>query len=383
MPIDEQKLRQQQETEVNLLRNLLHVKKSAQPGVGKTVHASDHYIEFLQNKLNQTLNIKITNEEEKYVYLISKLKDFKFVENILDEILSELKTALLSTDFNEFYNLRLARLISFLCKSNQKSDFLKCLIYDLIATKNSTIPNKFHEIIILFIRIWSEPFVWPLNLTLLSNSLIELDFEMAPVKNPVLCVIIFIVKTFIASKKTAEKSDPSDYFLHIVETLCNWVTNYNDANELINYFSENLTLESNLVQEDELFLLNDQELKLTQCFFEYLNAMKLICAYQGWKWTSECFLNNYLKHQLKETLKKSECNLTETEEKKKSSFLAAFYLLAQGHLIGALCSKEDSTVLETIRAYGLLLQDSKSGNLRTVQFSIFTFLISNIEIKNV
>jgi hypothetical protein len=40
------------------------------------IASSDSYLAFKQNKLHQSLTIRITNEEEKYVHLVKKLNEF-------------------------------------------------------------------------------------------------------------------------------------------------------------------------------------------------------------------------------------------------------------------------------------------------------------------
>lgn len=62
--MDEQKLKQQDESEIKLYNNFKFYKKSNSANTN-----------YLQSKLDSVLVIKITKEEEKYQYLIDKIKE--------------------------------------------------------------------------------------------------------------------------------------------------------------------------------------------------------------------------------------------------------------------------------------------------------------------
>ena len=99
---------------------------------------------------------------------------------------------MLSSDFNDAYNYRLARLICFICREHKNYEFINGLILDLISLKNSALSDYFQEIVLLFIRIWSEVLNYP------SPSLIFLREARSSSNqrkhNPILCMIVDIVR---------------------------------------------------------------------------------------------------------------------------------------------------------------------------------------------
>lgn len=148
IPIVEKKLLQQDLNELNLFKDLHTLFVIREKG-GYTSHM---HLAYKQNKVDKHLQVNITNEEEKYVYMMQKLSNSTMLEGVLNLVLSHLKTMLLSGDFTDFYNYRIARLICFICHQTEKFEYLRCLVYDLIAVKNVVMPLTFHKIIILFAR---------------------------------------------------------------------------------------------------------------------------------------------------------------------------------------------------------------------------------------
>jgi hypothetical protein len=209
LQLDQARLRQQEETELGLFKNVHFARNTnkQQSAVNSNSQfaskfgkqsstSSESYMNYLQNKLDEGLAIKSTNEEEKYVYLLKRMSEFLNTDLLLNEFLNCLKVMLLCGDFNDWYQMRMARMICFVCKATLNQAFLRCFIYDMLMLHFSTATLKFgsfHSLIVLFVRIWPELLNWP------SNALFnEADsFEATIKKNPVLCVVIFIVKKAI------------------------------------------------------------------------------------------------------------------------------------------------------------------------------------------
>ncbi len=76
VPIDAARLRKQDETGHQLLRHVNHQMKMPNS------QTNPSYLNYLQNNLNQELILKITIEEEKYVYLIKKFREHRSFVNI-------------------------------------------------------------------------------------------------------------------------------------------------------------------------------------------------------------------------------------------------------------------------------------------------------------
>ena len=127
--MDPIKLKQADEAELLLFKQVQGLKNNVKhqaiqqantsPGLlnfsnkfGNRANTSESYLNFMQNKLDTGLNIKITNEEDKYVYLIKKLREYAKFENVVEEFLNCLKIMLLSNDLNDFYSFKI-RLVVF------------------------------------------------------------------------------------------------------------------------------------------------------------------------------------------------------------------------------------------------------------------------------
>lgn len=148
IPLDESKSLRQDLYELNLFKDL-HTLFELK---NKTTHTSQMHLAYKQNKLDNCLNLKISNEEDKYVYLVKQLYSYQPFDSLLDDFLMRLKTMLFSVDFTDHYNYRISRMICILCKETENFEYLRCLIYDLIAVKNRVMPETFHNIILVFAR---------------------------------------------------------------------------------------------------------------------------------------------------------------------------------------------------------------------------------------
>lgn len=71
---------------------------------------------------------------------------------------------------------------------------MKCFILDLITAHDFTMPLLFQNLILLFARIWPESLTWPCSTDQTQSNYIEEDFDTAMKKNPILSIIIYIVK---------------------------------------------------------------------------------------------------------------------------------------------------------------------------------------------
>ncbi len=190
----------------------MHEKKSAADSTSQLARmlgnfgstSSDSYLNYMQNKLDEGLAIKSTNEEEKYVYLLKRMSEFLDTEQLLNECLNGLKIMLLCGDFNEWFQMRMARMICFVCRATMNHAFMRCFVYDLLML-NFTVSNLIFDVVtlvVLFVRIWPELLNWP-SYTLFNETD---SFETTIKKNPVLCVVLFIVKNAIYESKARERT---------------------------------------------------------------------------------------------------------------------------------------------------------------------------------
>ncbi len=152
IPVEEARTIQQDNYELNLFKDLNTLFMLKEKGG----HTSHMHMSYKQNKVDKCLNVTPSMEEEKYVYLIKKLMEISQSDSQLKqtmfEFVSHLKVMMFSGDFIDHYNYRIARMICFMCKSTENFEYLRCLVWDLIAAKNEFMPLNFHKIIILFAR---------------------------------------------------------------------------------------------------------------------------------------------------------------------------------------------------------------------------------------
>ena len=117
-------------------------------------------------------------------------------------------------------------MICFICKATKNHQFLKSLIYDMLIINftSMSIRYPFQSFVILFVRIWPEFLNWPSYSFDVSCSFDEVDsFEVAIKKNPILCVIIFIVKRAITESKQDKKDELSQKSYDSIISYFNYV----------------------------------------------------------------------------------------------------------------------------------------------------------------
>jgi hypothetical protein len=135
------------------------------------------------------------------------------------------------------------RMICFVCKTTKNHKFLRCLIYDLVYLSHTRPQNKydFEAFITTSVRIWPEFLNWPSftfcdsvsNVSFSSYLNDNESFEVTIKKNPVLCVIIFLVKH---SLKERLKQNPDllayHYYVRIINNL------YSKIDSFLSMFSK-------------------------------------------------------------------------------------------------------------------------------------------------
>lgn len=116
-----------------------------------------------------------------------------------------------------------------------------------------------------------------------------------------------------------------------------------------------------LSQSDEVLIMDEKELKLTALMFEYLQSFKLLCINEGWEWTCDTFLKNYIKKALEDAtniIETSKVELTRNKAKK----LIAFYLLVQGSITSHMCPQAHSnTAFKVMHSFELLLKKEEAS----------------------
>ena len=98
-------------------------------------------------------------------------------------------------------------MIGFICKIKKNVDFVKSFVFDLVMVRNYIMPNTFHNLVILLARIWPESLNWPMFFDESVNLDFAEDMDILARKNPVLLVIIFIVKNHL--KNINNNSNPN------------------------------------------------------------------------------------------------------------------------------------------------------------------------------
>jgi hypothetical protein len=210
---------------------------------------------ILMSESNHMLDAcKATSEEEKYVFLINKLVTFDKFTNLRQIFLNRLKTLIISNRFNDYYNLRMGRLICYLCRSTRLIEMMHLIIYDIIIAKT----RNFHLILVLFFRTWPEP------------------FEIASAEiSPLWTSIIFLIKNQIKNKTSEEWRHLDAVFTRLHQ----WRVEFNDIDEL------SAKLVNDLSKLSAIFTTNDEKFQLTNEANEYLASFQLICSYQEWLWS--------------------------------------------------------------------------------------------------
>jgi hypothetical protein len=228
-------------------------------------------------------------------------------------------------NFNTYYSLRITRIITFTCRSMQKTCLMHTFIYDFMYAKN----KNFQSVLLLIARIWPE------CLFIKSNA--------GAYANPILLVIVHLTRSHIINKSQADKSQELVIFVR----LCNWHTqNISNASALYS------GLHSKLSGIKSLFIFNPFEFRLNDSALQYLNAFKLLCKYEGWNWSLNVFIMQYIKNLLEKWTIKQHDNEIGDE-------LVAFYLLLQSNLLASMCPLNEVTyVTDCIKSFLFFIKES-------------------------
>jgi hypothetical protein len=129
-----------------------------------------------------------------------------------------------------------------------------------------------------------------------------------------------------------------------------------------------LALYRNKTLKPFFFFLAENEFKLNDLAFEYLNGFKLICVHAGWDWTRTRFLKELLGVQLDELHQASSLKPDHSASSTVSFRrleLMAFYYLLQANLVAHLCPKTTQTphaiVHEIIKTFAQHLQSDETS----------------------
>ena len=111
-------------------------------------------------------------------------------------------------------------MLCFICKSKKNSDYLKCFIYDLIVSRESTMPHLYQNLVLLYARIWPESLTWPCSIDQINDE----DLDTIEYKNPILFILIYIIRENILknnrqmdkiTRSNIKYSDFSNYYIYV------------------------------------------------------------------------------------------------------------------------------------------------------------------------
>ncbi len=209
----------------------------------------------------------------------------------------------------------------------QQSNLMHTFIYDLLFSAKIT--KKLFSIILLIARIWPECLFIKPNTT--TNT------------NPILRVIIYVTRIHLINAKAGSTQE-----LFVFERLCNW--NMQSMNRASDLYS---SLNARLCASKSLFIYNPFEFKLNDTAFQCLNAFKLLCKHEGWDWSLNVFIMQYIKDHLEKwTLKQQEADCNDD--------LTSFYLILQSHLLAHMCPLSEVTlyVVDCIKSFSFFIKKS-------------------------
>jgi hypothetical protein len=245
-----------------------------------------------------------------------------------------------------------------------------------------TIKKNGHKLVIVFARIWPDVVCWPFSsLYLKGIDLLNTSGHQQKKINPILTVVIYIVKrrvcddsSLYSPKITPINVDTSTggsesstnelnnlsiackYTLYILETLCNWSQDFRTSLQVWEYLKNDLDVNSALCSAD-IYIINENEFKLSPLMFENLKAIQLLCSFEGWRWTVDTFIkkiiNQFLEHF-------TEIKSKNSEHSSKAIHLIAYLLYVQGSILSQMCPKhESSRVIETMNLFCNLILNNK------------------------
>lgn len=111
--------------------------------------------------------------------------------------------------------------------------------------------------------------------------------------------------------------------------------------------------------------------------FEYIQAFKLLCINEGWDWTINVFLKEFVYKSLEQHTETS--SSTDLELKMRSQRFLAFYLYTQAYTLSFMCPKKDaiSKSTDAIKSYSLILHKLmfQPSNLNTKGLNLKIFYL--------
>ena len=239
---------------------------------------------------------------------------------------------------DDFRNMRIIRVISFLCRSNKDLKLLSTIAYDIIYSKT----QNFHLLLMVISRICPE--------------LLKLPEGLNDV-HPIQLAIMHLTKNEIINldlkQKTSSTSDDHQFkfYLTLFERLCNWKSSFTKSSEIYSYLMP--TIKPNII-----FDSFDQ---FSSKAVEYLLSFQLMCKYEGWKWTIDVFIKQVVQDIL--------------VQENVDDNIVAFYIYLKANLVALLCPHEESqqAVEVMIKSLAILIKESSSSSI--IQLKIIESLL--------
>ena len=215
------------------------------------------------------------------------------------------------------------------------------IIYDIIYSK----AQNFYLIFSIFARIWSKCLEYP-------------PFEEAENTEPIKFVIMYLTRIEIInldSKQKMQKQSGGEnnwkLYTLLFERLCNWKYKMSSSSEVYSYLLP--TLNPNCIFEDTF-----GEYKFTNKANEYLLAFQLLCKFEGWNWTVDVFIKQFIGIILSKwanSKTKTECADVDLQV---NDNIVAFFIYLQASLIATLCPLDERLqAVEAIKSFALFIKD--------------------------
>ncbi|RMZ94931.1 hypothetical protein BpHYR1_043558, partial [Brachionus plicatilis] len=346
IPLDELKLNQVDENELKLFKQINMIcntpVKDEFESITRTIYgkrsSQSSYTSYLQSRLNDAMMAKITKEEEKYVYILRKLTEYPTLEAVQLEFLNCLKVLVLSNEFQNTFKMKMGRMLCFLCKSSKNYDYLKCFMCDLITSRETSMPMHFQNLILWFARIWPECLTWPCSIDQVNDE----DIDSAELKNPILFVVMGIVKSNIFKNNVElEKIKPdfkyskfSKYYVHILESLCNWSIESTKSLDSLSFLKASI---QHAFESTNYFNLDEKIFSLNGVMLEYCEAFKLLCLNEDWAWTKQNFIDKFISKEMNDLDNKLMDNSLQTDDIFKYRNKYGFLLISMSSIVSLMC----------------------------------------------
>ena len=133
-------------------------------------------------------------------------------------------------------------------------------------------------------------------------------------------------------------------------------------------------------------MIIEDEFKPSLLALEYINAFKLICASESWEWTSNKFVNGFVRSKLAELANQHRLNTAS----KKIVDLMAFYFMLKAVVVSFVCPREQflkDVGSDILKSYEHELQNDQIGrysdndNDSYVDVEIYILLFCFIEFR--